>query len=83
MTGSSKYSTLGDPDYVNIIPDDQFLDRYVFFIDYTYSDSTLTVVRRKNASGLHDVTLDCLGKVTGSTYCAPMGEAAWYPTHTS
>ncbi len=65
MTGSSMYSTFGDPDYVNIVPDDQFLDHYVFFVDHTYADSTLTFVRRKDANGFHDVTLDCFGPVTG------------------
>ena len=65
MSGSEQYATLGDPDFVNVIPNDQFLDRYVFFVDYTYADSALTLVRRKDVKGFHDVTLDCLGKVTG------------------
>ena len=39
--------TLGDPDFVNIVPSDQFLDRYVFFTDYTFPETTLTFVRRK------------------------------------
>jgi IgGFc binding protein len=64
MTGADRYATSGDPDYVNIVPDDQFLDHYVFFVDHTYADSTLTFVRRKDATGFHDVTLDCFGKVT-------------------
>jgi IgGFc binding protein len=64
MSGSQTYSTLGDPDFVNVVPDEQFLDRYVFFLDHTYSDSNLTVVRRKDRRGLHDVTIDCLGPVT-------------------
>jgi hypothetical protein len=42
---------------VNIIPDEQFLDRYVFFVDYTYADSNLTFVRRKDENGFHDVRL--------------------------
>jgi len=65
MSGSSRYGTYGDPDFVNIIPDDQFLDHYVFFVDHTYADSTLTFVRRKGANGFQDVELDCLGTVTG------------------
>lgn len=64
MTGSTVYGTHGDPDFVNVIPDEQFLDHYVFFVDYTYADSNLTVIRRKDANGFHDVTLDCLGAVT-------------------
>lgn len=65
MSGLSKYSTLGDPDFVNVVPNDQFLDHYVFFVDYTYRDSTLTLVRRKDANGFHDVNLDCTGTITG------------------
>lgn len=65
MSGAEQYSTLGDPDFVNVIPNDQFLDRYVFFVDYTYADSSLTLVRRKDSRGFHEVTLDCLGPVTG------------------
>jgi hypothetical protein len=79
MSGSTVYRTLGDPDFVNIIPDDQFLDRYVFFLDHTYASSNLTVVRRKDVNGFHDVSIDCLGPVTG---WAPLGsdgttEYAW------
>ncbi len=65
MSGAEKYRTLGDPEFVTIVPDDQFLDHYVFFLDHTYADSNLTLVRRKSATGFRDVTLDCLGKVTG------------------
>ncbi|MDF2693595.1 MAG: hypothetical protein K0S65_1978, partial [Labilithrix sp.] len=64
MTGANLYGTMGDPEFVNVIPDEQFLDHYVFFVDYTYRDSTLTVVRRKDAKGFHDVTLDCAGIVS-------------------
>jgi hypothetical protein len=65
MSGASKYQTLGDPDFVNIVPDEQFLDHYVFFLDHTYADSNLTVVRRKGVNGFQDVTIDCVGVVTG------------------
>lgn len=65
MSGLAKYSTLGDPDFVNVIPNDQFLDHYVFFVDYTYRDSSLTLVRRKDQGSFHDVELDCVGTVTG------------------
>ncbi len=44
-------STMGDPDFVNVVPPDQFLDRYVFFADYTYPDTALTLVRRKTDRG--------------------------------
>lgn len=65
MSGADRYRTNGDPDYVNVIPDDQFLDRYVFFLDHTYADSQVTIVRRKDQGVFHDVILDCVGVVTG------------------
>lgn len=55
----------GDPDFVNVVPSDQFLSRYVFFADYTFPDTTLVVVRRKTADGFAPVTLDCAGEITG------------------
>jgi len=65
----------GDPDFVNVVPTDQFLDRYVFFADYTYPETTLTLVRRKTAKGFMPVELDCLGEVTGFR---PLGSAGEY-----
>ena len=54
-----------DPDFVNVPPTDQYLDHYVFFTDYTYPDTRLTVVRRKTANGFAPVTLDCAGELRG------------------
>jgi hypothetical protein len=52
---------LGDEEYVNILPPAQFLLRYVFFTDPTYSTTNLVFVRAKTAAGFKDVKLDCLG----------------------
>jgi hypothetical protein len=57
--------TLGDPDFVNIVPTDQFLDRYVFFTDFTYPETTLTVVRKRTPAGFLPVKLDCGGDIEG------------------
>lgn len=59
--GSGQGSTLGDPDFVNIVPTDQYLDRYVFFTDFTYPETKLTVVRKKTPAGFLPVKLDCAG----------------------
>jgi IgGFc binding protein len=56
--------TLGDPDFVNIPATDQFLDRYVFFTDFTYPETTLTVVRKRTAKGFAPVELECAGELT-------------------
>ncbi|MCW5835289.1 MAG: IgGFc-binding protein [Labilithrix sp.] len=63
--GPMRPDSTGDPDFVNVVPSDQFLDRYVFFADYTYADTSLTLVRRKTAQGFMPVELECGGEVTG------------------
>lgn len=80
MTGSTYGGggggrTLGDPDFVNVVPSDQFLDRYVFFTDFTYPETALTIVRRRAPGGFMPVKLDCGGDVTGF---APLGESGEY-----
>jgi hypothetical protein len=67
--------TIGDPDFVNVVPSDQFLDRYVFFADHTYPDTSLTIVRRKTARGFLPVELACAGELTG---WAPLGTKGEY-----
>ena len=57
---------LGDPDFVVIVPPDQYLDRYVFFTDPTYPETDLVVVRKRDGAGaFHDVVLDCAGTISG------------------
>ena len=55
--------TLGDPDWVNLPPTGQYLDRYVFFTDYTYPDTSLTLVRKKTPNGFMPVELECAGEI--------------------
>ncbi len=56
----------GDPEFVNVIPPDQYLSSYVFFTDPTYPDTNLVFVRRRASDGaFKDVTLDCAGPLTG------------------
>jgi IgGFc binding protein len=65
MTGAILVSNNdGDPDFVNLVPADQFLDRYVFFADYSFPQTTLTLIRRKTQSGFAPVTIDCVGEVS-------------------
>jgi hypothetical protein len=66
---------IGDPDFVNVVPSEQFLDRYVFFADYTFPDTSLVVVRRRTATGFAPVTLECAGELTGFE---PLGESGEY-----
>ncbi len=62
----------GDAEFVNVIPPAEFMDKYVFFADPTYSESDLVLVRAKGPSGFADVKLDCAGTLTG-----------WQPVGTS
>jgi hypothetical protein len=59
MTGGSLAGGLGDPETVNVIPPQQFLDHYVFFTDPTYQETNLVIVRPHSSA--QDVSLDCLG----------------------
>ena len=68
-------ATLGDPDFVNVVPSDQFLDRYIFFADFTYPETSLTIVRRKTALGFAPVKLECGGEISGF---APLGTSGEY-----
>lgn len=72
MTGGGKYGGIGDPEWVNAIPTDQFLTEYVLFTDPTYSETSLVVTRRRGMDGkFADVLLDCAGALTG---WKPVGE---------
>jgi hypothetical protein len=66
---------LGDPDFVNILPPGQFLQKYVFFTDVTYGTTNLVFTRVKGKSGFEDVSLDCAGTLTG---WQPIGSSGLY-----
>lgn len=61
MTGGAPFNGAGDPDWVNLIPVEQFQDHYVFFTDPTYSETELVVVRNAVDGVFADVHLDCAG----------------------
>lgn len=57
---------LGDEDWVMVLPSAQFLDRYVFFVDPTYSVTNVVVTRKKDSDGFFaDVDIACLGTIDG------------------
>lgn len=55
----------GDPEYVNVIPIEQWLAEYTFFTDPTYPETTLVMTRQRKDGVFHDVQLDCAGTITG------------------
>ncbi|MDF2693415.1 MAG: hypothetical protein K0S65_1798 [Labilithrix sp.] len=63
MTGQA-YGGIGDPEFVNVVSSAQFLDRYVFFADFTFADTSITLVRKKTAKGFSPVRLACSGEIT-------------------
>jgi hypothetical protein len=66
MTGGGDFSDAGDPEFVNVIPAKQYLNRYIFFADPTYPETNLVIVRSKAQDGkFKDVILDCAGPVGG------------------
>jgi hypothetical protein len=81
MTGCTAYwgsyspDCRGDPEFVNIIPAQQYLNSYVLFTDPTYPETELVIIREKGTSGFQDVTLDCVGTLTG---WQPVGSSGTY-----
>ncbi len=58
----------GDPEFVNVIAVEQYLRSYTFFTDPTYPETTLVLTRERASNGTFaDVTIDCVGTVTGWT----------------
>ncbi|MBX3198475.1 MAG: IgGFc-binding protein [Labilithrix sp.] len=56
----------GDPEFTYVIPTDQYLDRYVFYVAPSYRNSHLVVVRaRSGGDDFQPVTLDCAGPLAG------------------
>jgi hypothetical protein len=64
-TGTICPGFLGDEEFVDIVPPAQWLSRYVFFTDPTYTTTNLVLVRKKTAAGFQDVDVDCVGNVAG------------------
>lgn len=66
MTGGSMGGETGDPEYVNVVPPQQWLDHYLFVTDPTYANTGLVFVRGKAKDNtFKDVTLDCMGALSG------------------
>lgn len=76
MTGSQQVKDgYGDPDFVRMVPPQQYLQRYVFFTDPTYPETNLVMVRGQGAKGFADVNLDCAGVVPD---WQPIGSSGLY-----
>jgi hypothetical protein len=67
MPGCGMGDPTGDEEFVNVIPSGQYLTKYVFFTDPTYTTTNLVFVRKKTETGFHDVEVACLGTISGWT----------------
>jgi hypothetical protein len=67
--------TLGDTDWINLVPPAQFLSRYAFFIDPTYGVTSVALIRTAGPNGFADVDIACMGAVTG---WMPVGNSTEY-----
>jgi IgGFc binding protein len=66
----------GDPEFVPVVPTEQYLGKYVFFVDTTHPNSQLVVVRsRQSGKDFAPVTLDCAGALEEWT---PLGTSGAY-----
>jgi hypothetical protein len=63
---SDEICYLGDGEWINLVPPQQFLQSYAFFTDPTYGATLLSFIRAKATGGTFaEVELTCLGTVGG------------------
>jgi IgGFc binding protein len=56
----------GDPEFTFLVPPDQYLDHYAFFVDPSFRNSHIVVVRsRPDGKEFEPVELDCAGPLEG------------------
>ncbi|MBN9165074.1 MAG: IgGFc-binding protein [Myxococcales bacterium] len=72
-TGPS-FGSQGDPEFVNVVPADQYLNAYSFYADPSYGNTSLVIVRAKTGDAFKDVWLECAGYLTGFRPVGTSGE---------
>jgi hypothetical protein len=72
--GGVTVSCAGDPAIQHTPPTWEYGSHYVFFTDAAYPTTKLVFIRHKDLGGMHDVTLDCAGTLTGWTPIDAAGE---------
>jgi hypothetical protein len=66
----------GDPEFVPVVASEQYLGKYVFFVDTTHTFSQLVVVRSREANNTFaPVVLDCAGELGD---WSPLGSSGAY-----
>ena len=77
MTGGQQYGSMGDPEFVNVVPARQYLSSYSFYADPTYENTSLVVVRAKTSGVFDDVWLECAGVLAGWKPVGTRGQYEW------
>jgi len=80
MTGGSardEYRGMGDPEFVNVVPAQQYQSAYSFYADPTYSETSMTIIRRKTNGAFRDVWLECAGVLSDWKPIGERGEYEW------
>ncbi len=60
-SGSPPTGHWGDPEFVNVVPAEQYLSSYSFYADPSYPETSLVIVRAKTGGAFKDVALECAG----------------------
>lgn len=68
------FDSMGDPEFVNVVPADQYLNTYSFYADPSYGNTSLVVVRAKGDAGFKDVWLECAGTLSDFRPVGTTGE---------
>ena len=78
MTGcATTQNNLGDAEFVNVVPAQQYQNSYSFYADPTYKETSITLVRRKTGGEFRDVWLECAGVLDGWQPIGIRGEYEW------
>lgn len=72
--GTPNLLSMGDPEFVNVVPAGQWRSSYSFYADPAYEETSLVVIRGKQRGKLEDVWLECAGTLEGWTPIGTRGE---------
>jgi IgGFc binding protein len=79
MTGADALDAngVGDAEFVNVVPAQQYQNAYSFYADPTYADTSLAIIRRKTNGEFKDVWLECAGILSDWKAIGVRGEYEW------
>ena len=66
MTGGAPFGNIGDPEWTNVVPTQQYLQKYVFLTSPMYPETSLVVIRLRSkiTKEFAPVNLACRGELT-------------------